>query len=1169
MTKPVRGLRRFGVSRFNFTLLILIAGFLLLSVVAFYGATKNGDMEWLRTRIENSVNERANGAFTIKIGSAHIAARDGGDTRLYLGGVFLEGKDQQFSIAGRELALKPKWFSVLSGTIQIKSAAFSDGYVNLRLPEGKARTRQDLIAGEKLLSELEQSAAEGADIADKFEFVESDSISDIIDAEDANRPSDTQTAEIAAGGENEAKKREGTPEILELVGANLLRTSNILTDFQKFGLGDVSLNNIHMEVTDENNNPWRDIFITSARMTESEAAGGIGQQHDIAIETQQRGAEGAGLTISHINRADSDKRGFVFEISNFIARNFIERLNLPGYPIVVPVVFSSQGQIVIDDAGKVDQFRMSSSAGSGLLETGPKAAFHLDSADLHLSYHKREQIISIEPSPFVFGKNEIITQGTIELPLKLTDPYHYEFVALDSYFDAPDANAEPVVVERIVARGAMQPKHKVLSVSSFELNAGDVEFNAAVTFGFEKRTPSMALAAESSDVPVGVLKQLWPIFIAPTARKWTLDNVNSGIVTGGTVRTALPGGVLGRLRKGATMEDDEMQIDFKLTNGSFNTIGEFPSVDDVEAVGQVRGISFTADLKKGSAASLFGRKLALKSGKLHVSDFRFPGPKANISFGLDGDAMDLGEVFNRPPVRALDYAKINPKNINGQSKAQFDITVPLRTNVKKNDVKWEADLELKNFSSKDPIDGRKVEKATASIQMNPKFILVKGRGVIDDIAADIDLKRPLDGKGIEGTLAVNVVLSDKDREKLGIDLEDYLIGPISVAIEQSNDPKGDLYKIDLSTAELRLDFIGWRKAKGIPATAEMRFTSDDNGTKVRDFVLKGEGFGARGDIDLKPEGEIAKLFLKNVALKAGDNLTISGVLKSERTYDLEVSGAAFDARSLIKVITSVPSEVVEEKDRYRYKIRADISQLTGYLNETINNLSIDVSMRSTTPLRLKASGYTKGHTVPFAITYGAVGKRGDVLVANGPNAGALARFANIYYRAYGGNFRLSAARPPGSTAMVGHFVMNNFALVDEPALGGLTNTTNKQGQSVVKFNVFDVKFTEENQRLITRKGLLSGENVGGTYEGILNRRTKAIDVTGTYVPAYVINNFISKIPIVGLALGNGQREGLIGVTFKIGGTLGRPEVKINPLSALAPGFLRQLFRFKKVHKNIN
>jgi hypothetical protein len=71
-----------------------------------------------------------------------------------------------------------------------------------------------------------------------------------------------------------------------------------------------------------------------------------------------------------------------------------------------------------------------------------------------------------------------------------------------------------------------------------------------------------------------------------------------------------------------------------------------------------------------------------------------------------------------------------------------------------------------------------------------------------------------------------------------------------------------------------------------------------------------------------------------------------------------------------------------------------------------------------------------------------------------------------------------------------------------------------------------------------------------------------VDITGTYIPAYALNNLFSKIPIIGLALG-GPGEGLFGVTFRIAGPIASPEVFFNPLSAVAPGIFRKIFEFQR------
>jgi hypothetical protein len=63
------------------------------------------------------------------------------------------------------------------------------------------------------------------------------------------------------------------------------------------------------------------------------------------------------------------------------------------------------------------------------------------------------------------------------------------------------------------------------------------------------------------------------------------------------------------------------------------------------------------------------------------------------------------------------------------------------------------------------------------------------------------------------------------------------------------------------------------------------------------------------------------------------------------------------------------------------------------------------------------------------------------------------------------------------------------------------------------------------------------------------------------IPACGLNNIPGQIPLLGLLLGNGNREGVFGVTFEVVGTPGKPVVRVNPVSAIVPGVFRNIFQF--------
>ena len=92
-----------------------------------------------------------------------------------------------------------------------------------------------------------------------------------------------------------------------------------------------------------------------------------------------------------------------------------------------------------------------------------------------------------------------------------------------------------------------------------------------------------------------------------------------------------------------------------------------------------------------------------------------------------------------------------------------------------------------------------------------------------------------------------------------------------------------------------------------------------------------------------------------------------------------------------------------------------------------------------------------------------------------------------------------------------------------------------------------------------RDGLLYGTQIGLKLDGSVDFDRDRLNVVGTFVPFYGVNNLFSQIPLVGPILGGGSNEGLFAVNFRAVGALSAPQLTINPLSAIAPGFLRNLF----------
>jgi hypothetical protein len=64
-----------------------------------------------------------------------------------------------------------------------------------------------------------------------------------------------------------------------------------------------------------------------------------------------------------------------------------------------------------------------------------------------------------------------------------------------------------------------------------------------------------------------------------------------------------------------------------------------------------------------------------------------------------------------------------------------------------------------------------------------------------------------------------------------------------------------------------------------------------------------------------------------------------------------------------------------------------------------------------------------------------------------------------------------------------------------------------------------------------------------------------------------LNSALGNIPILGGIFVGRQGEGVVGITFAIQGQLDDPNVRVNPMSVVAPGIFRQIFEFRGEGQN--
>jgi hypothetical protein len=282
-------------------------------------------------------------------------------------------------------------------------------------------------------------------------------------------------------------------------------------------------------------------------------------------------------------------------------------------------------------------------------------------------------------------------------------------------------------------------------------------------------------------------------------------------------------------------------------------------------------------------------------------------------------------------------------------------------------------------------------------------------------------------------------------------------------------------------------------------------------------------------------------------------------------------GELFDGRGFIKSATSSSPADKSKSQSRDFDLDVKLGTVTGYNVEALRGVELRLSRRN-------------GHVRNFGMLAklgSSASLMGDlraypggrrVIYLESNDAGALLRFTDTYSRVVGGRM-WAAMDPPTSDQGPQEGVLNvyDFSIRGESTLeriaannGDPTAPRNNGMQSFgagVTFSRMRAEFTRTPGKLQVRDGVVWGPVMGATIEGQFDYVRDDVRMRGTFVPAYALNNFLARVPIVGFFMG-GQNEGVFGMTYEVVGPTGNATLRVNPMSMMAPGFLRKIFEFR-------
>jgi hypothetical protein len=931
----------------------------------------------------------------------------------------------------------------------------------------------------------------------------------------------------------------------------------------KEGLQRFTFNNGTVQVWDaeraqERRFPRSDLTITvdpvTTALSASFATTGFGGRWTAELERDVDASSGA-RTLSAV-------------FSQLTLADILPKLGDSEGPVTADIPLYGRASIRYDSAGKVEDAAVRLDVGAGVFRFSEgRETVLLDEATVKLRWDVAREAVIVEPSTFFFGETRGVMVGRITPE---GDPaagrYRFDLESRGAILAPRDSDEAPIIAQRIAFSGTADLPGRMLNFDNATIQTPQGSVTAAGIVGFEARTPSIALAAQFSDMPVAAMKQMWVPLIAPGARRWVMEHVKDGMVRGGRFDAAIPGGLLWAGKR-PQLPEDMLRLNFRLEDVSFTTLGDLPPIENANGVAVLAGTTFGVDVESGIVKVPVGPPVTIEAGAFAIANTALRYPEALIEVQLAGEATSLGEISDARPLYALQKQNVTPADLSGTAKAAVSIRMPLRPDLSESDIDWRVSIDGTGLASKAPIVGRTITDGDVNMVVTPAEIVVRGTAKLDGVPADLDMSHPLARGGVSegGQQMVRLNLDDAARRRLGIGLDEILAGAVGTFVSNVEGGTGQHYDLDLKQARLVLPGLGWSKGIGVPAVLSFDLLPRENGGyAVANLKLEGADFGFSGTAELDKAYGIVSAEISQMSLRPGDSMAFK--LNRKKTgYVISARGKSFDMRGFLTNLREQQGDSASAPD---FDIEASFDRLVGFNQEEIRNASIALISSAGSMRKLSFTG-ALGETA-IDVSYSDTGEGASLAVAS-PDGGRLLRFANFYSKVAGGNLSIRGSRTGPSGALVGRMDLTNFDIVGEPAMARVVSSTTSGSSgggrtgfdpTRVRFDRMLVNFAKTDQAIVISDALLRGAAVGATFNGRFDLTSSRVSINGTYLPAYQLNNFFGRLPIIGLALGGGQQGGLIGVTFKVEGTTDEPRLFINPLSAIAPGIFRKIFEFQ-------
>lgn len=354
--------------------------------------------------------------------------------------------------------------------------------------------------------------------------------------------------------------------------------------------------------------------------------------------------------------------------------------------------------------------------------------------------------------------------------------------------------------------------------------------------------------------------------------------------------------------------------------------------------------------------------------------------------------------------------------------------------------------------------------------------------------------------------------------------------------------------IDLSDLILHSSYLGWKNR--FEDHNNLAFSVELKNSNKLSLDITGNNL----NVKLNGKVENGSLYLNSSSFTLPDNDFNLEVQLSKKKSSVMIYGEKINLSDTLELLTKDNSN-----SERNIEVSMDVDNVIMKDGVIIKNAKLNLTCTQGDCRGSRFTGQFLHDNSDISAEYSGIG-----LEVYADNAGILLRSLGISKSIKNGRMSFYLSPKRDDEKHYGMVSISNFYIKDAPllttllslsSLPGIVNAINKEG---IYFHKCNVPFSYSDDIVEIEESWLEGAELGITADGNLNIQSHKFHVTGQVIPAYSINKFLSRIPMIGKLLTGGKSRGVVAIDYKANGDDKNSNVFVNLISSLTPSLLKRV-----------